>query len=116
MRALCTFSFLAACIALSTGCISDRAARGLADAVVAQVLVPPAELAVSTMSFQRRNSRWPTNYVELSSFAQSELQTTLAKYDRVDFTERSDGSLEIYAVAPGVTNQMTLRLSETTQK
>ena len=116
VRAFSTSALLAVCITLSTGCVSDHTSRALGEAVVTQVVAPPAELAVCAISFQRKNGRWPTGYAEIRAFAESELRSTLGKYDRVDFTERVDGSVEIYAVAPGITNRMTLSLKETTQK
>lgn len=68
------------------------------------------------MAFQRMNGRWPDDYAELRSFNASEGGLALTNYDRVDFTQKPDGSLEICAVAPSMTNQMTLRLTDEAQK
>jgi hypothetical protein len=40
----------------------------------------------------------------------------LRQYDQIDFTEKADGSLEVYAVAPGLTNRMTITATETEPK
>lgn len=112
MRTLSPVGLLAACIATCTGCLSERASSGIANAIVAQVIAPPTELAVSVINFSRENGRWPTNYIELTSSAKSDHRLALTNYDRVDFNQKKDGSIEIYAVAPGVTNQMTLTLEE----
>jgi hypothetical protein len=66
--------------------------------------------------FQRENGRWPTNYVELSSFTNFDHRRALTNYSRIDFNQKKDGSIEIYAVALGLTNQMTLTLEEAQRK
>ena len=120
MRHFATFSLLTwmgLCLMTSTGCISSKTSNAIADVLVAKIVAPPLELSVSTMAFQRKHGRWPSDYAELRSFnACSETGSALTNYDRVDFTQKADGSLEIYAVAPSMTNQMTLRLTEENQK
>jgi hypothetical protein len=100
----------------SMGCISSKTSNAIADVLVARIVAPPLELSVSTMAFQRKHGRWPGDYAELRSFTASENGSALTNYDRVDFTQKADGRLEIYAVAPGMTNQMTLRLTDEGQK
>jgi hypothetical protein len=104
------------CLLTSSGCISNKTANAIADVVVAKIVAPPMELSVSTLAFQQKNGRWPDDYAELRSFATSETGLTLTNYDRVDFKQEADGSLEIYAVAPSMTNRMTLRLTDSSQK
>ena len=105
------------CIAFFTGCISDRVSSTLAEAMVNQVIAPPIELSLSAYQFQKATQRWPTNYAELSAFSkQSGDGVQLRQYDRVDFTENPDGSLEVYAVTPGLTNRMTITATETNPK
>jgi hypothetical protein len=119
MRPFATNSLLALiglCLMTSTGCISSKISKAIAEAVVAKIVAPLLELSVSTMAFQRKHGRWPDDYAELRSFTASESGSALTNYDRVDFTQKADGSLEIYAVAPNMTNQMTLRLTGESQK
>lgn len=105
------------CVALFTGCISTNVGSALADAMIGQVIAPPIELSLSAYQFQKATQRWPTNYAELSAFSkQSGDGVQLGQYDRVDFSQHSDGSLEVYAVAPGLTNRMTLRAVDTNPK
>ena len=104
-------------IALFTGCISKNAGSALAGVVIGQIIAPPIELSLSVSKFQQATQRWPTNYAEFSAFLQQSGDgVQLRPYDRIDFTENSDGSLEIYAVAPGLTNRMTLTATETDPK
>ena len=105
------------CVAFFTGCISDRAGSALAGVVIGQIIAPPIELSLSAYNFRQATQRWPTNYAEFSAFLKQSGDTVqLRQYDRIDFTENSDGSLEIYAVAPGLTNRMTLKVTETVPK
>ncbi len=104
-------------IALFTGCISKNAGSALAGVVIGQIIAPPIELSLSVSKFRQATQRWPTNYAELSAFSKPSGDTVqLRQYDRVDFTEKSDGSLEIYEVAPGLTNRMTLTAKDTDPK
>lgn len=106
-----------ACVAIFTGCISHDFGSAVATAAVSQAIAPPIELSLLVSKFRQATQRWPTNYVEFSAFQkQSGDGVPLRQYDRVDFTENSDGSLEIYAVAPGLTNRMTLTATETDPK
>lgn len=105
------------CVALFTGCISDRAGSALAGVVIGQAIAPMIGLSLSVSEFRQATQRWPTNYAEFSAFLQQSGDAVqLRQYDRIDFTENSDGSLEVYAVAPGLTNQMTLTATETDPK
>lgn len=105
------------CGVLFTGCISDHVGGAVADAVISQAIVPPIELSLSVSKFRQATQRWPTNYAELSAFSKpSGDGGPLRQYDRIDFTENSDGSLEVYAVSPGLTNRMTLTAKETDPK
>ena len=104
-------------VALFTGCISKNVGSTLADAMVNQAIVPPIELSLSVSKFRQAPQRWPRNDEELAAFSkQSGDSVQPRQYDRVDFTENSDGSLEIYAVAPDLTNRMTLIATETDPK
>jgi hypothetical protein len=108
---------LGVCVAFFTGCISKNAGSALAGVVIGQIIAPPIELSLSAYHFRQATQRWPTNYEELSAFSkQSGDGVQLRQYDRIDFTENSDGSLEIYAVAPDLTNRMTIAATETDPK
>ncbi len=108
---------LGVCVALFTGCISDRAGSALAGVVIGQIIAPPIELSLSAYNFRQATQRWPTNYAEFSAFLQQSGDgVQLRPYDRIDFTENPDGSLEIYAVAPNLTNRMTITATETGPK
>ena len=115
-----TLTLLLAILATSTGCISSKTSNPLpeafGEAFVMKVFAPPLELGFSTKTFQQENGRWPADYAELRSFTASNGDPALTNYDRVDFTQKPDGSVEILAVAPNVTNQMTLRLPDENQK
>jgi hypothetical protein len=116
----CLLVIAAVFSATITGCISRHAVNGVAsavaDAVVTQALMPPLELALSARSFQQGHGRWPTNYAELSSFTRFTHGSALPNYDRVNFSEQPDGSLEIVAFASGVSNRMTLSLTDESKK
>ena len=105
------------CVVLFTGCISDRVGSTLADAMISQAIAPTIEFSLSVSKFRQATQRWPKNYEELSAFSQKSGDGAQPRrYDRVDFTENSNGSLAIYAVAPGLTNQMTLTAKDTDSK
>src|SRR2546422_3780830 len=118
MRHFITCSLLGlVCVTTTTGCISDRATDQIAEAVLSKVVAPPIELSFAVNEFRRVNKRWPQNYQELSAFVnQSKAGMPLRQYDQIDFTEKADGNLEIYAVAPGLTNRMTLTWKVTDQE
>jgi hypothetical protein len=104
-------------LATFTGCMSDRAGKQLADAVVSQTITPPVDLCASVTAFRAANKRWPKDREELSTFIdQSGGKLRPISYDHVDFTEKPDGSLGIYASTPSWTNRMTLNVSENEAK
>ena len=104
------------CLIASAGCMSSKTSNALADVVVTKMLAPQMELTVSTTAFKQETGRWPTNYGELRSFTATGIGCPLTNYDRVDFTQKADGSVGIYAVGSGMTNQMTLRPKSEDQK
>ena len=113
------FVLVAADVTLFTGCVSKKVGSTLAEAMVSQAIAPPIELSFSASKFRQATQRWPKDYKELSAFTkQSGDRVQPRQYDRVDFTEQADGSLEIYAVtvATGLTNRMTLTGKETDPK
>jgi hypothetical protein len=119
MRRFATTSSLALigiCVIACTSCMSSKTSNALGEAILTRMLAPQIELTVSTTVFQRENGRWPTNYAELRSFSAAGTGSALTNYDRVDFTQKADGSLGIYSVGPGMTNQMTLRSKNEGQK
>ena len=108
---------IGACVIFSTGCISHDFGNAVATNAISQAIVPPLELSLSAAKFRQANRRWPRDYDELSAFLKSSSDgVQLRPYDRVDFTENSDGSLEIYAIAPGLTNRMTLTAKDSHPK
>ncbi len=110
-------TILGVCVAFFTGCVSHDFGSAVATAAVSQAIVPPIELSLSVSKFRQATQRWPTNYAELSAFSKpSGDGGPLRQYDRIDFTENSDGSLEVYAVTPGLTNRMTLTARDTDPK
>ncbi len=99
----------------SSGCMSSKSSDAIADAlayaIVTQMVAPQVELSISTMAFQKQHGRWPSDYAELCSFA-SATGSALTNYTKVDFTQKVDGSLEVYAMARNMTNRMTLNLTD----
>ena len=75
---------------------------------IEMAIEPAFELAFATEKFQEKNGRWPNDFAELRSFVVTEKGASLTNYDRVDFTPKSDGSVAVLAIGPGITNQMTL--------
>lgn len=105
------------CISFITGCVCNKVESPLGEAIIGQTIAPPLELGFTAHAFRRETKRWPRNYEELSPFLKKSGDgVQIRNYDRVDFTERADGSLEIYAVAPGLTNRMTLTENDGDQK
>ena len=100
------------CPLIFGGCISRKAGESIGTIVVAkameQAFEPALDLAISTEKFEEQNRRWPNDYAELRSFNAANSGVSLTNYDRVDFTPKPDGSVGILAIAPGMTNQMTL--------
>ena len=75
------------------------------------------DLIGPAVAFRHTHQRWPKNYSELSPLLERAGGKAQARqYDRVDLTELADGSLEIYSVAHGQTNRITLPFKETNQK
>ena len=71
------------------------------------------DLIGPAVAFRQTHKRWPKNYIELSPLVeQSGGKAQASQYDRVDLTELPDGSLEIYSVAHGQTNRVTLPFKE----
>jgi len=102
--------------------MSERAAKefgtGVGEAfaaplnVIARSMGGSQELAYATAAFQRKHSRWPKDYAELSLFVQqSDGLLFLGEYDRVDFSQLSDGGLQIAFVPRGQTNQVSFTFS-----
>ena len=111
---------LLAAVIVMTGCARRKMAAGIGEIVIekvaTQVLLPPFVLALTAGEFHQAFDCWPTNYTELSAYSQSARGLALTNYDRVDFTPTADGGLQILALAKGITNQMTLRLPDESQK
>lgn len=108
-RFLVLSGFLAAFTLVLPGCRSASLTQPLAEAFVNQVFTPPIGLVASMMAFRQANQRWPTNYGELSVFInQSGGKFQPLPYRQVEFSPQLDGSVEICAFAPGMTNRMTL--------
>jgi hypothetical protein len=101
---------------VASGCMSQRAANAIGEQFWSQLttqwLAPPLELAKTTSEFQKEHHRWPTNYAEVCSFNQSTLNPALTNYERIDFIQKPDGSLEVYMAARTITNKMTLSARE----
>ena len=75
------------------------------------------DLIGPAVAFRHTHQRWPKNYTELSPLVeQTDGKAQARQYDRVDLTELPDGSLEIYSVAHGQTNRITLPFKETNAK
>ena len=93
-------------ITLFTGCISHRFGTGLDEAVIGGVVEksvePPLALAEGVNEFRMAKKRWPRNYEELSTFLRDSDEKTFsallsARFERIDFADMPDGSLEINA-------------------
>lgn len=66
--------------------------------------------------FQQAEKRWPRDYDDLVAFMkQSNSQFVPTSYDRIDFTTKPDGNLEIvvYIFDSGFTNHITLKAPQT---
>ncbi len=112
----CLLLFTGFCLLASAGCISSKTSDAIGNVLVAKIFEPQFQLTASTMAFQRKSGRWPVDYAELQSFAGSEMGMSLMNYDRVDFTQNTDGGLAILAVGSGITNRMTLSAPKEAQK
>lgn len=63
-------------------------------------------------AFHQANNRWPTNYDDLAVCMKRSISNFVpVSYDRIDFTTKPDGSLEIivYVFKSGFTNHITLK-------
>ena len=98
--------FAVTCMAVFTGCISQRAGAGLGavvlEAAVKPMFDPVFELACAANEFRETKKRWPKDYDELSSFLKRSDDKTYqtfqtVKYQRIDFSETTDGKLKINA-------------------
>jgi len=104
---------LGAWIAASTGCMSDRVGNQLAVAILSKTLIPQVGFGAAITGFRVAKKRWPIDRDELSAFIeQSDGKFQPIPYDHVEFTEKPDGSLGVYATSPGMTNRMTLKVDE----
>jgi hypothetical protein len=65
-------------------------------------------------TFQQVNKRWPTNYDDLAFYMKRTITNFVPEsYDRIDFTTKQNGDLEIdvYVFNAGTTNQINLKAS-----
>ena len=106
-----------ALLVICTGCLTERDRKQIAEQVFTQVIAPPTELGASVSGFRRAEKRWPKDREVLSNFIEhsnGEFQTI--GYDHVDFSEKPDGSLEIYATTQRMTNTLTINSTEASPK
>ena len=62
-------------------------------------------LATCVNTFESAKKRWPKDYEELTAFMkQVDNKFEPTSYDRIDFTTKPDGSLEIQVIDSGMTN------------
>lgn len=94
------------CAGILSGCVSRQAGAQLGAVVMGGVLEvaldPGLELAYASNEFRMANHRWPRDYDELSSFLKQTGDRTYpsfqaVKYDRIHFTETTDGKLRVEA-------------------
>ena len=67
-------------------------------------------------AFQQAEKRWPRDYDELVAFMKrSNDKFVPTSYDRIDFTNKPDGNLEIvvYVFNSGFTNHLLLKAPQT---
>jgi hypothetical protein len=63
-------------------------------------------------TFQQANKRWPKDYDDLVFYMKQTITNYVPEsYDRIDFTTKSDGNLEIdvYVFNAGTTNRIILK-------
>jgi hypothetical protein len=112
------------CAMSLTSCISGLNKES--DLIVKSVIATPAELMFYTSAFKGQIGRWPNNYSELTSFAHNSFfqQTNepppLQYCQWADFTELTNGSLQIHYVvtAPTIqpqTNQIIVEPPKSTE-
>jgi hypothetical protein len=62
------------------------------------------------IAFHQAEKRWPSDYAELVAFMKQSNNTFIpTTYDRIDFTTKPDGNLEIAVFDSGMTNRITLK-------
>ena len=62
-------------------------------------------------AFRKANNRWPKDYEDLVAFMKQSVTNFVPEsYDRIDFTTKTDGNLEIdvYVFSSGTTNHINL--------
>jgi hypothetical protein len=97
------------CAMSLTSCISGLDKES--DLIFKSVIVTPGELMFYASAFEGQNGRWPNNYSELTSFARNSFyqQTNepppLEYCQWADFTELTNGSLQIRYVVKAPTIQ-----------
>jgi hypothetical protein len=95
------------------GCMSRHAAKEVGQTVITKAVGLPMDLMISVGAFRHANSRWPKDQAELTAFIErSNGEYKPISFDRVEFTEKPDGSLGIYAAAPHITCRGTLNVDE----
>ena len=86
-------------------------------AILAKAVTQPLDLDVSVTAFRRAEKRWPKDYAELATFVkESDGKLKPISYDHVDFTNMPDGSLQIHASGPGMTNSVTMEVNYVDKK
>ena len=75
-----------------------------------------SSLTICVNTFESAKKRWPKDYEELTAFMK-QMDNTFSPslYDRIDFTTKLDGSLEIQIIDSGMTN-LTFTLYSTQKK
>jgi len=97
--------------------MSDRVGAQLAEAILSKTLIPQVGFGAAISGFRVAKKRWPIDREELSAFIeQSDGKFQPIPYEHVEFTEKLDGSLGVYATSPGMTNRMTLKVNESDAK
>ena len=72
-----------------------------------------SSLTACVNTFESAKKRWPKDYGELTAFMkQVDNKFEPSSYDRIDFTTKLDGSLEIQVIDSGMTN-LTFTLNST---
>ena len=116
-RTCCLIGLIGSFILGVSGCVSHRLGQSVGEAVLAQVLAEPIELAFWVGIFREANRRWPGDYADLVAFSKrSGTRLQLTNYTHIDFKEKTNGMLEVCAVGPQITNRMTFSPAEASQK
>jgi hypothetical protein len=110
---------MAATLVIESGCISDRAAQQMGDAiasplnVMARSISGAQTLAHATAAFYRKTGRWPRDYAELSDFVQhSDGYLILGEYERVEFSGLPQNGLKVAFVPLGQTNLVSFAFTQ----